>query len=134
MLGQTVSLWSKKSIDFLSGTTEGGAADIYHEKGKLKAIFSKYYGETGKTEINYFFANDIDGKRSYLVDVTDYNYVSPVQSNNKPTLASMITSKFFVCEGVKPDYPNSTDLTSVYTRSVDALTVILEKANQETSD
>jgi len=126
LLGQDLSAFSKSEVKIQGYSTEGGAADVYREHGNIRVIKFSLFGETGKSDFNYYF-DPINSKR-YLVELTDYNYTVLVY---QPGLryASTITSRFVVCEGQEPNYPNVTDLMEAYTRSVDFLAEVRDTLN-----
>ena len=84
------------------------------------AIKAEFLGETGKTQVSYYF--DPYKNKRYLVKLSDY-YTTPISLSNSK-LASLSTNQFIVCEGRKPNYPNSLEMENVYNRAVDTLYTI----------
>ena len=115
------SLLKKTKLILLGLSSEGAEVQIYENNNRLVAIKASFFGEFAKTEINYFFENI--NQNLYLVEVTDYNYTSPVYIPDSK-IASVSINRFIVCEGKKPNYPNSSDLNIVYNRAVEALKTI----------
>lgn len=113
-----LSLLEKKEVRFLSESSEGGSAEVYRKKGSLVAITTSFLGETGKTEIKYYF-NEANSHQ-YLVELIDYRYTTSIYDLSSKT-ASMTINKFVVCEGTEPNYPNSVDLSGEYNRAINAL-------------
>ena len=110
-----LSVLEKKEVRFSGESSEGGAAEIY---SSLIAIITSFLGETGKTEIKYYF-NSANNKQ-YLVELVDYRYTTPIY-DPESKIASISINKFVVCEGKEPNYPNSVDLAGEYNRAINAL-------------
>lgn len=111
----------KKEIKILGESAEGGIAYLYEKEGALHGIRSVFLGETGKTEFNYFF--DLSERRRYLVEMTDYRYTVPIYVPDFK-IASKSVNTFVVCEGLKSNYPKSSDLEGAYSRAVSILEII----------
>ena len=108
----------------LSGlSAEGSRVTLFKEDGDISVIQAVFFGETRRTEIEYYF--DPDDESRHLVEVTEFLYSDPIYVPDSK-LASMITSTFMICTSVKPNYPDSIDLASAYSRSEKVLKIILE--------
>jgi hypothetical protein len=113
-----LSLLEKKEVRFFGESSEGGSAEVYRKEGSLIAITTSFLGETGKTEIKYYF-HEVNNNQ-YLVELIDYRYTTPIYDPSSKT-ASISINKFVVCEGKEPNYPNSVDLAGEYNRAINAL-------------
>jgi len=79
-------------------TTEGVGVEYYYSPRALKVIKAAYYGETGKTGIQYYFS----APTTYVVRSTKYYYSHPISAilrGDHFQLASTTTSEFVVCRG-----------------------------------
>jgi hypothetical protein len=113
--------FERKEIKVMGKSAEGGLANIYKKDGEIYVIKSTFFGGTGKTEINYFF--DLENRTRYLVELKDYRYTVPIYVPGSK-IASKSINKFVVCENLKPNYPNSSDLENIYNRAVITLEAI----------
>ena len=112
---------AKKEIKILGESAEGGVVHLYKRESVLYGIKSVFLGETGKTEINYFF--DPSERQRYLVEMTDHRYTAPIYVPDFKVASTSVNS-FVVCESSKPKYPNSSDVESVYSRAISTLEAI----------
>lgn len=75
-------------------TAEGAGIEYYYSTEALKRIKSVFAGETGKIEVQYYFAApDI-----YAAKVTHYYYSAPIYSDDFQ-IVSTNKSEFVVCRG-----------------------------------
>lgn len=111
----------RMEIKVLGESTEGGIAYLYEKEGVLHAINFVLLSETGRLEINYFF--DSSDHKRYLVDMADYRYTAPIYYPSFK-IASKSINMFVVCEDLKPNYPDSSDLDSDYSRATRELEII----------
>ena len=65
-----------KMETMLSGeSSEGETFEYYYTtEGDLKAVKYSYYGETGKTEVDYYFYSP----STYISNLTNYYYTVPI--------------------------------------------------------
>jgi len=119
---QTAGL-HKLEIRFRGVPTESGEATILRDGGRLAIIRSRFFGETGQSEINYFFAPS--GPERYLVELTEHHYSRPLSQKGAKT-ASITTARFVVCPGQTPSYPDAPDLRKAHDRAVVTLKFILK--------
>lgn len=98
-----------------------GRARVYRKSAKLMAVKVRFYGETAKAEIDYYFDESGQG---YLVVLSDYHYTAPVSFKTPPEVASLVVKKLMICNGVDPNYPNSVDLAPDYKRAAAVLSAV----------
>ncbi len=79
----------------LSGeSAEGTSIEYYYSSDALVAIKSVYYGETGKTELEYYFYSP----STYTSKLTKYYYSAPIYIDGSEIVATN-QSHLAVCQG-----------------------------------
>ena len=79
----------------LSGeSSEGASIEYYYSSDALAVIKSVYYGETGKTELEYYF----DSPATYTSKLTEYYYSAPIYIDDSEIVA-INQSNLTVCQG-----------------------------------
>ncbi|MBC6427722.1 MAG: hypothetical protein GDA55_00530 [Cellvibrionales bacterium] len=66
--------YEKIQTNLLGYSAEGADVEYYYSFYILKAIKSTYYGETGKTELEYYFSSPI----TYALKITENHYLAPI--------------------------------------------------------
>lgn len=94
LLSSDLSSYEKVQEKVLGQSSEGASIEYYYAGLELKAIKSVYYGETGKTEIEYRFKSPT----SYAAKLTEYFYSAPIYMEGSE-LATTNESKYVVCGG-----------------------------------
>lgn len=86
--------YEKISQRLSEGASEGAAVDYYYSKNILKIVKAIYYGETGKTEVEYRFST----ASSYASRITQYYYSAPIYFDRSDVTA-IGQSTIVVCDG-----------------------------------
>lgn len=86
--------YQKIETTLLGESAEGASVEYYYLANALKAIKSIYYGETGKTELEYYFYS----LSTYTSKLTDYYYSVPIYIDHSEIVA-IKQSNFTVCRG-----------------------------------
>ena len=84
----------KIKVSLLGESAEGASIEYYYSSDVLKAIKSVYYGETGKTELEYYF----DSPSTYTSKRTEYYYSAPIYIDDSEVVA-INQSHLAVCQG-----------------------------------
>jgi len=119
-----LSSLNKTKLEFLDSSTEGAEIYVYKKSNnEIISIAAHFYGETGDTEIRYYFKEN--RLNSYFVKLIDSYYTAPIYDTNS-RVASKIINSFVVCNEHLPNYPNSDELNKVYSRAVNSLKKIVK--------
>lgn len=84
----------KDTAEITGQSSERGRVEYYYDGSSLKVVRTIYYGETGKTEIEFRFRSEED----YAAELRDYYYTSPIYVEGS-SIASVSISRFAVCGG-----------------------------------
>jgi hypothetical protein len=103
-------------LDFPDDATEGGEATVYGSVAEPSVIAVTLFGETAKVEISFY----LDKGRAYVRHKT-FNYAGRLRPD--VPVASTATYEFVICEGQRPVYPNSRDIT-VYEQAAGVLSLV----------
>ena len=121
-----LAAYEKRQIDLLGESAEGADVGYYYSADVLKAVKSVYYGETGKTELEFYFHTPL----TYTSRLTDYYYSAPIY-----TELSLIVSKnqsdFIVCNGNLVRGIGDEIMIENFERVTDALEKLLENAPEK---
>jgi len=90
-----IILYDKIEKEVFDETTEGALLTGYYEKGKLKKISGKYYRETGKTLMEYYY----DGSNFFFVYSKIFNYEKQIYIDTKAKVKSIEENKFYFYRG-----------------------------------
>ena len=89
-----LSNYEKIEVDLSGESAEGTSIEYYYSSDALAAIKSVYYGETGKTELEYYF----DSPSTYTLRLTEYYYSAPIYIDGSEIVA-INESHLAVCQG-----------------------------------
>ena len=115
--------YEKKQISLLGVSTEGADVEYYYSADVLKAVKSVYYGETGKTELEFYFHTPL----TYTSRLTDYYYSAPIYTGQS-LIVSKNQSDFIVCNGNLARGIGDEIMIENFERVSDALEKLLENA------
>ncbi|WP_412467840.1 hypothetical protein [Pedobacter sp. KLB.chiD] len=74
LINKQLKFFKKKTKDVSGMSAEGGIVTGYYSKGKLKKVHCVFYGETGKTETDYY----LDNKRLFFLYKKETFYNKPI--------------------------------------------------------
>jgi len=89
-----LSSYEKIQLTPSTESTEGASVEYYYSENILKAVKAIYYGETGKTRLEYYFYSPL----TYVSKLTEYHYSMPIYFDNSK-ITSINHSSFIVCHG-----------------------------------
>ena len=118
-----LSNFKKVQADISGGAAEGASIEYYYSSDVLKAIKSVYYGETGKTELEYYF----DSPATYASKLTEYYYSAPIYIDGSEVVA-INQSHLAVCQGKLVRGVGDEAIVAYFDRASGALEKLLKNA------
>ena len=125
-LSYDLNTFEKVEKKILGKSSEGANVEYYYSGSELKAVKAIYYGETSKTEIEYFFKT----QSNYVSILSDYYYSAPIYMADSKVVSSSI-SKFIVCNDELMRGIGDNIIVSRFERASKALDGILESESEK---
>jgi hypothetical protein len=91
-------------LELRDDATQGSEATVYGNPAEPSVIAVTFFGETGRVDISFY----LDKNRAYVRHKTS-NYAGRLRPD--VPVASTATYEFVICDGRRPVYPNSRDIT-----------------------
>jgi hypothetical protein len=91
-------------LELRDDATQGSEATVFGNPADPSVIAVTFFGETGKVDISFY----LDKNRAYVRHKTS-NYAGRLRPDVH--VASTATYEFVICDGQRPVYPNSRDIT-----------------------
>lgn len=85
------SQYASSTNDIWGQSTEGGVQTTYIKKGQVAMVEQIIFGETGKTELTYYFNND----KAFFVERTSTEYKLPIHIDNSAAAASVNKEAYY---------------------------------------
>lgn len=122
-----LSQFKAVEVEVSGVSIEGGIAIVYSDGKNIVAIKATFYSETSQSQDSYFFP--LGNLETYLVNILQLDYALPYSQGSLEVISSTIT-KFVVCDGQLPNYPNVSNYVDVFSVSKAILSKILERNQQ----
>lgn len=91
------STYTTTTKDVMGQSTEGGQQTNYLSNGKLVLIKQIFFGETGKSEINFYIEND----KVFYVKKTNTEYLLPISEDSSAKTKSVEVKDFLLNQDQK---------------------------------
>jgi hypothetical protein len=87
-----ISKYSMATKDIIGKTTEGGQQTDYIFEGKKVLIKQIFFGETGKSEVNYYLENN----KVYYFKKINTEYLLPISEDSSGKIKNIDTKEFYL--------------------------------------
>jgi hypothetical protein len=87
-----ITQYASTTKDVLGKSTEGGTQTNFSLQGKNKLIKQTFFGETGKSEINYYLDND----KVFYFSKKNTEYILPLSQDSTAKIKSVELNEFYL--------------------------------------